>query len=256
MVRRCVFCGSQPTTKEHGLPRWVDTFFNTPPLDSTQISDDFVPRAHGQRNTVSGYEIRAVCKSCNGGWLSILESEARPIIGPMVAGCGTVLNRDAQNTVATWVIKTCLILALRNPKKQQTASIIRLCESLFAERRSLEHFQIAVGAYTRDKFETIHHFQPHALVKQSESMTLTIDAHFSTLVIGNFVAQAWYMPDVVFTIHGPSLRMIYPYEDDFIWPPGSFLSTEQLEPLAYGVFPAHPDEPLPPVPPKLWTSAD
>ena len=59
---------------------------------------------------------REVCTSCNTGWMEQLERAARPVLEPMLLGAapGTsrVLNPDQQAILATWAVKTSLLLTL------------------------------------------------------------------------------------------------------------------------------------------------
>lgn len=54
--------------------------------------------------------------SCNTGWMESLETDARPVLGPLFLGAapGTsrVLDPDQQAILATWTVKTALLLAL------------------------------------------------------------------------------------------------------------------------------------------------
>jgi hypothetical protein len=57
-----------------------------------------------------------VCTKCNTGWMERLESAARPVLEPVLLGAapGTsrVLNPDQQAILATWAVKTSLLLTL------------------------------------------------------------------------------------------------------------------------------------------------
>jgi hypothetical protein len=78
-----------------------------------------------------------------------------------------------------------------------------------------------------------------------------MNAHFSTLGIGNFVAQAWYFPvkaiEMVIGTTGftPSMHMIFPFESDLVWPPGPFLKIDEIQKLAQTDLSVHPNEALP-----------
>jgi hypothetical protein len=47
--------------------------------------------------------IRAVCRRCNGGWMSALEEEVRPILTPLIRGEAFFLEDVSQRSVAAWV---------------------------------------------------------------------------------------------------------------------------------------------------------
>ncbi len=59
---------------------------------------------------------RRVCASCNSGWMSRLETWARPILTPMILGQPTELNANAQKIIALWSFKTALMLNLTLPR--------------------------------------------------------------------------------------------------------------------------------------------
>jgi hypothetical protein len=57
-----------------------------------------------------------VCVSCNNGWMETLETRTRPVLGPLLLGAapGTshVLDPGQQAILATWAVKTALLLTL------------------------------------------------------------------------------------------------------------------------------------------------
>lgn len=53
--------------------------------------------------------IRVVCISCNNGWMSQIEEEAKPILTPMIKGEVTILNREEQESLARWISLKVLI---------------------------------------------------------------------------------------------------------------------------------------------------
>lgn len=106
-TRSCLFCGGRPVTKEHVLPTWVyDTLGVVGPMT----------HVHGARPTrvarVFDIVLRAVCTSCNNGWLSSIEGHARNVIGPAMAGERVEWNAEEQKLATVWAIKTALLLEL------------------------------------------------------------------------------------------------------------------------------------------------
>jgi hypothetical protein len=57
-----------------------------------------------------------VCVRCNSGWMETLESITRPVLEPLLLGAAPgssrVLDPDEQAMLATWAVKTSLLLAL------------------------------------------------------------------------------------------------------------------------------------------------
>jgi hypothetical protein len=76
---RCGFCRATDVTDEHVWPRWI----------SRQLGghDGFtMPSPHGPRRTRSLDITASVCVTCNNRWLSVLERDIQPILGPLIDG--------------------------------------------------------------------------------------------------------------------------------------------------------------------------
>ena len=63
---------------------------------------------------------RIVCAECNGGWMSRLESDVKPLIAPAILGEQTTFDIEQQGLVATWAVKTALMLEHTHPRGQLT----------------------------------------------------------------------------------------------------------------------------------------
>ena len=101
----CAFCGSVDTTDEHVFAKWVSReLTHHVPLQLTT--------EHGTRR-VRTIDITApVCKTCNTRWLSVLEHDVKPILGPMIRGEDRTLLPEQQRLVATWAVKTAFMFDL------------------------------------------------------------------------------------------------------------------------------------------------
>ena len=60
--------------------------------------------------------VKAVCRSCNTGWMSRLEDEAKPYLSPLIRGDNlspgqaAILSVEAQTVIARWALKTALVI--------------------------------------------------------------------------------------------------------------------------------------------------
>jgi hypothetical protein len=53
--------------------------------------------------------VKAVCANCNGGWMSAIEANAKPILQDLIYAKGGVLDPDDQRKLATWAfLKACV----------------------------------------------------------------------------------------------------------------------------------------------------
>lgn len=109
-ARLCVFC-RQPgrLTNEDAFPRWLIAHVFTRGREVSQ--------RWGDRRGMTGFTskkqnvtVRRVCATCNNGWMSALEGAARPLLLPWIDGTRTRLLYDPQQTIATWAIKTTMML--------------------------------------------------------------------------------------------------------------------------------------------------
>ncbi len=54
--------------------------------------------------------VGVVCERCNNGWMSELESQAKPYLEPMLRGHGRALHQAGIETLATWALKTSMMV--------------------------------------------------------------------------------------------------------------------------------------------------
>jgi hypothetical protein len=114
MARACVFCGGSPVTQEHGLPRWMAGLFTDDIVDFSRTIQfgGQEPEVRPWRGRPFSTKVGAACASCNNGWMSQLESEVAPILTPLIRGQGARLDVVQQHLLATWAVKTMLMLRL------------------------------------------------------------------------------------------------------------------------------------------------
>lgn len=116
-ARICVFCGQEiapgERSREHVVPQWL--------LDHLDIRQAAITPAHtkpdgalvSQRShTLENLQEGRVCETCNTGWMSTLETQAKPLLIPLFSGDKTVveLTADERTTVARWAAKTTFAL--------------------------------------------------------------------------------------------------------------------------------------------------
>jgi len=102
---RCAFCRATEVTDEHVWPKWV--------FRKLAVHDGFtMPSLHGPRRMRSLDITAPVCVTCNNRWLSVLEKDVQPVLGPLIHGEERTLAPDEQRLLATWAIKTALMLDL------------------------------------------------------------------------------------------------------------------------------------------------
>ncbi len=110
MKSKCIFCGGlSRQTKEHAIPQWCA---NLKPANVRV-------RMEGEHLNIRKWDILTdkveikvggICVECNSGWMSRLESEVKPLLLPLLEGKEVQLSVMTQRVIATWAIKTVMVL--------------------------------------------------------------------------------------------------------------------------------------------------
>lgn len=110
--RACIFCGEPADSDEHLLPAWLQRVLpsDEPLLHYRQIGSDESER-HEWMKRPFREKAGGVCDICNTGWMSRLESAAKPILTPAIrrTGMPLLLTASEQRIAAAWAVKTVLV---------------------------------------------------------------------------------------------------------------------------------------------------
>ena len=111
--RSCFFCGqTRRLTNEHVWPKWVSGLlcersgsFTHYTRRVTATGDATTPTGTSRYLNVT---TKAVCRDCNGGWLSAFENQIKPLAAPLIVGERTValaLAPESQALLAAWAVQ-------------------------------------------------------------------------------------------------------------------------------------------------------
>jgi hypothetical protein len=96
---------------EHVVPKWVRKI-----LRIGEPVKEFSGTTYVGAAETLAIVFHEVCVSCNTGWMEALETVTRPVLGPLLLGAAPrtshVLHPDQQAILATWAVKTSLLLTL------------------------------------------------------------------------------------------------------------------------------------------------
>jgi hypothetical protein len=102
---RCPFCDARETTEEHVFPQWLSK--------ELQSIGSLVRPESGASVPLRKLDITApICMTCNNRWLSVLENDTKPLLTRMLRGEDQRLFHDEQKLLATWALKTAMMLDL------------------------------------------------------------------------------------------------------------------------------------------------
>ncbi|MDB5847462.1 MAG: hypothetical protein JWP29_1214 [Rhodoferax sp.] len=112
---RCIFCGEGQLTKEHIYAAWMKPYLTESKRTVHHVTTSVHPALQhlaDHRNEVGKMHLkgdhrsralRAVCRSCNNGWMSVLQSSAKSVLLPFIQGTYHSPTREEQKAAAAWV---------------------------------------------------------------------------------------------------------------------------------------------------------
>jgi hypothetical protein len=113
-----VFCKGTPVTGEHAWPAWIGEAFraNNPNTKAFGYKHTGRKALHMKRLDI---RVKRICKVCNGGWMSDLESRAAPLLTTMIFQPGQTIDigMTEQALIAQWAYKMALMLDFTNPRR-------------------------------------------------------------------------------------------------------------------------------------------
>jgi len=267
VANKCVFCGDDANrlTDEHVFGDWISKFF----IDELGVQLDGMSEIVDVKGNVKRYpqvpfqqKVKIVCKKCNEGWMSRLESSVISDLKVMMSGKPKMLRHNLKRRLAFWCAKTALVLDHMHPQNMIVP------ESHFRElyeQQSALRSQVVLVA-----FRSVTKEQPGELLasalKQpvtnvqvpisSPALTQSIQQNVAeghamykiTFAIGNFVALV-FGHDFPMPLHlnspHPIARHIWPINQRFLW--SSELSIDSIGglPAFHAAFAPNPDEKIP-----------
>ena len=118
----CIFCGRKGNmSKQHIWPEWMSSVLpiKLPRTLHTLMRPDydFLP-GYFQQKVSNGHpgtqKLRKVCRSCNSGWVNVLETKMRPIFTKLALNQPIILDPNSQLTLATWAILATMIYEFKD----------------------------------------------------------------------------------------------------------------------------------------------
>jgi len=144
-LERCPFCDESDPTDEHVFPQWVSREL----ASLGTLTDHRSP--HGPRPIEKIGATAPVCRKCNNRWLSVLENDTKPVLGPMIRGEEQRLFADQQRLLATWALKTAMMLDLASGDPVIPAGFFH---ALRQQRQPFPSSFVFLGAYKGDRWAT------------------------------------------------------------------------------------------------------
>lgn len=246
---RCIFCGRGDLTDEDAIPQWIGRMFSR---GGTRRAQTMSGQELTRRNIGAQLVVRhVVCgQHCNSGWMSRLQTQAKPFLEPMILGHRIVIGPEAQRVLTAWATMTTMVLDFAEPpmsdpiyEQQQRTEFYRdrripaISNVWLAHRESLP--TVAVVRWQIDAC--------HVTTQPIDPSTLGVpkNVYASTAVFGHLILQLlWQRPDG----STPDLARLWSVEDEWgvrhmrfrvfplevpiAWPPPLPLQEAEIEAFA------------------------
>lgn len=97
--------------------------------------------------------VNRICAGCNNGWMSRLETEAKPLLSPLIDGRDRAIWSDEQAIISAWLIKTAMVFEFTADSSREPYYTDEERRRLRAERAILPSTIILLGRYRGDAYQ-------------------------------------------------------------------------------------------------------
>lgn len=118
-MRKCIFCQGMASTLEDVWPLWLTRRFPSSDISFMEAELGGRKLDKWRNKTVKLLPVRCVCEKCNGGWMSDLERQVKPIIESILEDSIKTIDVSSQTLIALWAIKTAMTLESCNTHRKR-----------------------------------------------------------------------------------------------------------------------------------------
>lgn len=135
----CIFCGSKSKrSREHVLPDWLSNIIEKISIKTNRISSNYTINVGNGEPIINGgfsesayngnilsKKLFSVCESCNGQWMSRLQSQAKPILTPWILGNWEEPSKEEAEIIANWCGMTAIVIAMLYDNSSIVPKLVR-----------------------------------------------------------------------------------------------------------------------------------
>jgi hypothetical protein len=190
--------------------------------------------------------VGVVCKGCNNGWMSELESRAKPYLETMLYGRGRELHETGLRTLATWALKTSMMVEHMHGAKRHIIPAQEYAH-LSEHREPSERVRVWMASYGGTYAVGVGNMwgldaeTNETGPREWEPDRGARDIWGATILFGPVVFQVFgttILPLLEgLDLNTPYTHRIWPYASDFTWVPNPGFNDEELMAFA-DVFPS------------------
>jgi hypothetical protein len=249
--RKCIFCGEggtpgNPMTEEHLWPEWMHPYLPQLPGIKTRagrhrirVGEILVERKLREGHVFTK-RYKLVCKRCNTVWMSKIESDAKPLLIPLLRGVPITLLRNHRITISRWIALKVMVTECIDALDAVVTESER--ENFMLTRHVPHSMRIWIGTHNSQDWYTAYWHQTllaHFGNAPPETPPLASFKNIQTTTIGVghifFLSFVTTIDDLKFNPNVGALRFIrrlWPMRDrPIVWPLPA-LSGDQADRLA------------------------
>jgi hypothetical protein len=247
-VTSCYFCGAAGSiTKEHVWPKWLHPYApdvaSTPTrtersIGFTRTGESEMSETPTRVRTTQGSVLvtrpRQVCGQCNGGWMSRLEQEVRPVLDRIRTGANeaTYLSAPDARVLAHWATKTAWMAELASSTRQGSTVRRSARRHLLQTACPPEHTTVFLAQHEgKTNFGSlIAQMQPQHQTQHWETAdhrdVLVVTLTFLGLTFWVRTDSDWGVPPKTFDAR--AWHQLWPGPSGFDWPPSRPISDDEV----------------------------
>lgn len=190
--RLCIFCGGTGMSKQHIVPDWLKNVLpresedqHTQEITSVLIMPNSAANVDVTPIVKNGHQwsrkARNVCSSCNSGWMSQIETNAKDLLTNLMLGKHITLTSNDQKALINWITLTTIMAEYTDLKHQAITTSER--ELFYNTKEPLPHWRIWIGRYKGTEWIQRYRHQGIAVyssdnIPNTQSSTFVFDELF------------------------------------------------------------------------------
>jgi hypothetical protein len=195
------------------------------------------PNIFERQGYLMNKRLRVVCRACNSGWMSEVESSAKRILIPLICATPISLNAESQTLVALWAAMRSAVFERDDPK---FAALTEAEYRHIKDRRSPPpNWHVFLASYEGVEWDTrIFHYGA-SLQKFGEPYPTQPNTQMTIIGFGKAVLVAISSTSkaaqkALLKLSPAEMTMIWPEQTSLEWPFSKAMSDDELRRIAYG----------------------
>jgi hypothetical protein len=198
------------------------------------------PKIRGVQQTrehagaVISVKARVVCKTCNNGWMSQLETQVKTALTHLISHEPCVLSEDEQRVISRWFVMKFMVLEFIKMTEPITPASER--DFIFKGTAAPDTWRIWLGAQTGEMWKTALWTEAAGIGTLINPPVKLADGSYAkntqavAFGIGNlFILAIHTTIDLEYDVppeFAKVLRQTWPFQKAIVWPPGAVLSDQ------------------------------